>query len=54
MLKPGNSPPPLVSVDIPSGWHVENGDERGSGADSSLCIQHGSTQTLTLAQEVAA
>lgn len=23
--------PPVVSVDIPSGWHVENGDTEGTG-----------------------
>ena len=31
MLKPGSGPPPVVSVDIPSGWHVEKGDENGDG-----------------------
>ena len=36
MLKPGSSPPALVSVDIPSGWHVENGDEHGNGM--YICI----------------
>ena len=41
MLKPGNSPPALVSVDIPSGWHVEKGDESGSGADTLKLLQQG-------------
>ena len=30
MMKPGSKPPPLVAVDAPSGWHVENGDESGA------------------------
>lgn len=29
MMKPSSNPPPIVAVDAPSGWHVENGDESG-------------------------
>lgn len=33
LLSPAADPPPVVSVDLPSGWHVERGDE---GGDSGL------------------
>jgi pyridoxal 5'-phosphate synthase / NAD(P)H-hydrate epimerase len=32
LLSPVARPPPVVAVDIPSGWHVENGDEGGADA----------------------
>jgi NAD(P)H-hydrate epimerase len=38
MLTPKASPPPVASVDIPSGWHVENGDESGSGIQPEMLI----------------
>lgn len=30
--------PPVVSVDIPSGWHVENGDTEGSGLRPDMLV----------------
>ncbi|GLC39111.1 hypothetical protein PLESTB_000006300 [Pleodorina starrii] len=43
-LLPGASPPPIVSVDIPSGWHVEQGD---SGAPPGACLQPDMLVSLT-------
>lgn len=30
--------PPVVSVDIPSGWHVENGDTEGTGLQPDMLV----------------
>lgn len=38
MLSPAASPPPVVSVDIPSGWHVEAGDEGGQGLRPDMLV----------------
>jgi NAD(P)H-hydrate epimerase len=32
LLSPAANPPPVVAVDLPSGWHVEKGDEGGADA----------------------
>ena len=37
-ILPGAKPPPVVSVDIPSGWHVENGDEEGNGVRPDMLV----------------
>lgn len=37
-LAPGASPPSIVSVDIPSGWDVEQGDVRGTGMRPDLLV----------------
>ena len=47
MMKPGSKPPPLVAVDAPSGWHVENGDE--SGAHNAHMLYELLALTLLLA-----
>lgn len=39
-MKPSSNPPPLVAVDAPSGWHVENGDESGLSLASVTSLQH--------------
>lgn len=38
MMKPSSNPPPIVAVDAPSGWHVENGDESGDGLRPEMLI----------------
>ncbi|PRW44444.1 pyridoxine pyridoxamine 5 -phosphate oxidase chloroplastic-like [Chlorella sorokiniana] len=38
MLKPGAHPPPVVAVDIPSGWNVEAGDESGGGLRPDMLV----------------
>lgn len=38
MLKPGASPPPVVAVDIPSGWDVEAGDVSGEGLRPDMLV----------------
>ena len=38
IMKPSSNPPPIVAVDAPSGWHVENGDESGQPAQLLLLI----------------
>lgn len=38
MLKPPASPPPVVAVDIPSGWHVEEGDVAGDGLRPQMLV----------------
>ena len=30
--------PPIVSVDIPSGWHVEEGDVSGGGIKPDMLV----------------
>lgn len=30
--------PPIVSVDIPSGWHVEEGDINGEGIKPEMLV----------------
>jgi NAD(P)H-hydrate epimerase len=30
--------PPIVSVDIPSGWHVEEGDVNGGGIKPDMLV----------------
>jgi NAD(P)H-hydrate repair Nnr-like enzyme with NAD(P)H-hydrate epimerase domain len=40
--------PPVVSVDIPSGWHVENGDTEGTGFLPEMLVF---TSYLTFKQE---
>jgi hypothetical protein len=37
-LKPDASPPPIVSVDIPSGWDVEAGDAGGDGLRPAVLV----------------
>ncbi|KIY96224.1 hypothetical protein MNEG_11737, partial [Monoraphidium neglectum] len=37
-LKPSARPPPIVSVDIPSGWHVEEGDPSGVGIRPDVLV----------------
>jgi hypothetical protein len=37
-LKPRARPPPVASVDIPSGWHVENGDEARDGLRPEMLV----------------
>ncbi len=37
-LKPHSEPPLIASVDIPSGWHVENGDESGDGLRPDMLV----------------
>ncbi|CAL8471491.1 g11033 [Coccomyxa elongata] len=37
-LKPHSEPPLIASVDIPSGWHVENGDENGDGLRPDMLV----------------
>ncbi|EIE21990.1 pyridoxamine 5'-phosphate oxidase [Coccomyxa subellipsoidea C-169] len=37
-LKPHNEPPAIASVDMPSGWHVENGDEIGDGLRPEMLV----------------
>lgn len=38
MLAPAAGPPPVVSVDIPSGWHVEEGDVEGDGLRPEMLV----------------
>jgi NAD(P)H-hydrate epimerase len=38
ILKPYNSPPPIVSIDIPSGWSVDEGDVEGTGIRPELLV----------------
>ena len=38
LLNPHNSPPPIVAVDIPSGWSVDEGDESGEGMRPELLV----------------
>ncbi|KAL4858803.1 Pyridoxine/pyridoxamine 5'-phosphate oxidase 1 [Chlorella vulgaris] len=38
MMKPGARPPPVVAVDIPSGWSVEAGDESGEGLRPDMLV----------------
>lgn len=51
MMKPSSNPPPIVAVDAPSGWHVENGDESGLILVTETCLCH--TDTACLTQKVA-
>ncbi|KAK3272930.1 pyridoxine/pyridoxamine 5'-phosphate oxidase [Cymbomonas tetramitiformis] len=37
-LSPSASPPPIASVDIPSGWQVEDGDVDGNGIRPDMLI----------------
>eukprot|EP00958_Prasinococcus_capsulatus_P011098 scaffold1086_cov397-Prasinococcus_capsulatus_cf.AAC.6 len=37
-LKPGANPPPIASIDIPSGWHVEEGDVAGDAIRPNMLI----------------
>ena len=37
-LKPYANPPPIISVDIPSGWHVEDGDTSGDGLRPEMLV----------------
>lgn len=32
------APPAIVSVDIPSGWHVEDGDINGNGIKPDMLV----------------
>ncbi|KAG2482649.1 hypothetical protein HYH03_018422 [Edaphochlamys debaryana] len=43
-LLPAAKPPPIVSIDIPSGWHVEAGD---SGLPPGSCLQPDMLLSLT-------
>lgn len=38
VLTPYNSPPPICAVDIPSGWHVDEGDVSGVGMRPELLV----------------
>ncbi len=38
LLKPPAAPPPVVAVDIPSGWHVEQGDVAGDGLRPEMLV----------------
>lgn len=38
MMKPAANPPPLVAVDIPSGWDVEHGDASGGGLRPDMLV----------------
>lgn len=38
MLAPAADPPPVVSVDIPSGWDVEQGDVSGGGLRPQMLV----------------
>ena len=38
MMCPPADPPPVVAVDIPSGWHVERGDETGQGLRPDMLV----------------
>ena len=38
MLKPAAQPPIIASVDCPSGWHVDTGDESGDGLRPDMLI----------------
>lgn len=38
MMLPPAAPPPIVAVDIPSGWHVEQGDESGEGLRPDMLV----------------
>eukprot|EP00891_Asterochloris_glomerata_P002329 jgi/Astpho2/2329/Aster-08193 len=38
IVKPHAGPPPVVSVDSPSGWHVEKGDESGGGLRPDMLV----------------
>eukprot|EP00210_Caulerpa_lentillifera_P006336 g6052.t1 len=37
-LRPDRNPPTLVSVDIPSGWNVEEGDVEGDGIQPDMLV----------------
>lgn len=37
-LAPGASAPPVASVDVPSGWHVEEGDVDGTGLRPEMLV----------------
>lgn len=37
-LKPASAPPPIISVDIPSGWDVEGGDVTGEGMQPDMLV----------------
>jgi NAD(P)H-hydrate epimerase len=37
-LAPAAAPPPIVAVDIPSGWDVEAGDAAGSGMRPAVLV----------------
>ena len=45
VLNPYNSPPPIVAVDIPSGWSVDEGDVSGVGMRPELLAGAGRRQT---------
>jgi NAD(P)H-hydrate epimerase len=38
LLAPAARPPAIVSVDIPSGWHVENGPVGGSSIAPDMLV----------------
>ena len=38
MMCPPADPPAVVAVDIPSGWHVEKGDETGEGLRPDMLV----------------
>ncbi|GAB4818863.1 hypothetical protein N2152v2_005909 [Parachlorella kessleri] len=38
MMCPPADPPPVVAVDIPSGWHVEKGDKTGQGLRPDMLV----------------
>ena len=46
MMKPSKNPPPIIAVDAPSGWHVENGDESGQFALPAINPIFGHPQCL--------
>lgn len=37
-LSPSKAPPPIVSVDIPSGWDVEAGDTTQQGIQPAMLV----------------
>ena len=37
-ILPNKAPAPVVSVDIPSGWDVEKGDEGGRGVQPDMLV----------------
>lgn len=48
VLNPYNSPPPIVAVDIPSGWSVDEGDVSGVGMRPELLVREVKRSMLSL------
>jgi len=52
-LSPSSSPPPIVSVDAPSGWHIENGPAMPASAGGSEPLAPDMLVSLTAPKKCA-